>query len=151
MDVAAEWPVLTAYDDLAAYAKSKGGRLPTEPELRLFLNTYDVGYEGGGNIGFRNWHRACCSLSLTLALTDTKLTHQLFRELNSTSSWSRLTCFCSATTGMESEGGRGSNGGVWEWTTTLFDNHHGLVPTNLFTGYSTDFFDTKHQTVVCHS
>ncbi|KAJ7874794.1 C-type lectin protein [Mycena olivaceomarginata] len=112
MDVAAEWPVLTAYDDLAAYAKSKGGRLPTEPELRLFLNTYDVGYEGGGNIGFRNWHPV------------------------------------PATTGMESEGGRGSNGGVWEWTTTLFDNHHGLVPTNLFTGYSTDFFDTKHQTVL---
>ncbi|KAJ7668490.1 DUF323 domain-containing protein [Mycena polygramma] len=112
IDVAAEWPVLTAYDDLAAYAKSKGGRLPTEPELRLFLNSYDVGYEGGGNTGFRNWHPV------------------------------------PATAGMESEGGKGSNGGVWEWTTSLFDNHDGLVPTNLFTGYSTDFFDTKHQAVL---
>ncbi|KAK7057481.1 C-type lectin protein [Favolaschia claudopus] len=111
MDVAAEWPVLTAYDDLAAYAKSRGGRLPTEPELRLFLDTYDVGYEGGANTGFRNWHRA-------------------------------------ATTGSGSEGGKGTNGGVWEWTTTLFDTHDGLVPTNLFTGYSTDFFDTKHQIVL---
>ncbi|KAJ6593603.1 C-type lectin protein [Mycena capillaripes] len=112
IDIAAEWPVLTAYDDLAAYAKSKGGRLPTEPELRLFLNTYDVGYEGGANIGFRNWHPV------------------------------------PATAGMESQSGRGSNGGVWEWTTSLFENHDGLVPTNLFTGYSTDFFDTKHQTVL---
>ncbi|KAJ7502877.1 C-type lectin protein [Mycena galericulata] len=112
IDIAAEWPVLTAYDDLAAYAKSQGGRLPTEPELRLFLDTYDVGYEGGGNVGFRNWHPV------------------------------------PASAGMESEGGRGSNGGIWEWTTTLFDTHDGLVPTNLFTGYSTDFFDTKHHVVL---
>ncbi|KAJ7125015.1 C-type lectin protein [Mycena epipterygia] len=112
IDIAAEWPVLTAYDDLAAYAQSKGGRLPTEPELRLFLDTYDVGYEGGANVGFRNWHPV------------------------------------PASTGIESQGGRGSNGGIWEWTTSLFDTHDGLVPTNLFTGYSTDFFDTKHQTVL---
>jgi len=56
MDVAENWPVLTSYDDLARYAEWKGGRLPTEPELRLFLDLYDVGYEGGANIGFRNWH-----------------------------------------------------------------------------------------------
>lgn len=56
MEVARTWPVLTAYDDLAAYAASKGGRIPTEPELRLFLDTYQVGYEEGANMGFRNWH-----------------------------------------------------------------------------------------------
>ena len=36
--------------------------------------------------------------------------------------------------GLDQFGGRGSNGGVWEWTTTTFDNHEGLVPTKLFTG-----------------
>lgn len=56
MNVAYHWPVLTAYDDLVAYAASKGGRLPTEPELRLILDLYDVGFEGGANIGFRHWH-----------------------------------------------------------------------------------------------
>ena len=56
MNVAKHWPVLTSYDGLLAYAKSKGGRLPTEPELRLFLDTYDVGHTGGANVGFRNWH-----------------------------------------------------------------------------------------------
>ncbi|KAJ7287326.1 C-type lectin protein [Mycena rebaudengoi] len=112
MVIAAHWPVLTAYDDLAAYAKSKGGRLPTEPELRLFLDTYDVGHEGGANIGFRNWHPV------------------------------------PASTGQESEGGRGSNGGIWEWTTNLFEHHEGIVPTELFVGYSSDFWDGKHQTVL---
>jgi formylglycine-generating enzyme required for sulfatase activity len=112
MDVAKDWPVLASYDELSAYAKSKGGRLPTEPELRLFLDTYDVGYEGGANVAFRNWHPV------------------------------------PATMGTESCDGKGSNGGVWEWTSTKFDTHDGLVPTNLFTGYSTDFFDTKHHVVL---
>lgn len=56
MRVARTWPVLTAYDDIAAYAASRGGRIPTELELRLFLDTYQIGYEEGANMGFRNWH-----------------------------------------------------------------------------------------------
>ena len=56
MDVAHLWPVLTSYDDLSKYAQVKGGRLPTEAELRLFLDNFAIGYEGGANIGFRNWH-----------------------------------------------------------------------------------------------
>ena len=56
MDIAQHWPVLTSYDHLVMYAKARGGRLPTEPELRLFFDTYDVGFEGGANSGFRNWH-----------------------------------------------------------------------------------------------
>jgi len=72
------------------------------------LNLYDVGHEGGANVGFRNWHPV------------------------------------PATMGLEEHGGKGSNGGVWEWTSTLFDTHEGFVPTQLFTGYSADFFDGKH-------
>lgn len=34
------------------------------------------------------------------------------------------------------ESGRGSNGGVWEWTSTVLEDHDGLVPTKLFPGYS---------------
>ncbi|KAF9528475.1 DUF323 domain-containing protein [Crepidotus variabilis] len=108
MHIAEHWPVLTAYDDLESYAKSRGGRLPTEPELRLFLDLYDVGHEGGANAGFRHWHPVPGSM------------------------------------GLEKYGGKGSNGGVWEWTSTLLDTHEGFVPTNLFTGYSEDFFDFKH-------
>ncbi|KAG1895243.1 C-type lectin protein [Suillus fuscotomentosus] len=97
---------------LSEYAKSKGGRLPTEPELRLFLDTYEVGFEGGANVGIRNWHPV------------------------------------PATTGLEANGGRGSNGGVWEWTSTPFDTHDGFSPTEHFPGYSVDFFDGKHHVVL---
>ena len=52
--------------------------------------------------------------------------------------------------GLPAYAGKGCNGGVWEWTATEFAAHDGLVPTNLFTGYSADFFDGKHIVAVCH-
>jgi L-histidine Nalpha-methyltransferase / hercynylcysteine S-oxide synthase len=39
-----------------------------------------------------------------------------------------------ATAGLDKFHGKGSNGGVWEWTANVFDTHEGLVPTQLFTG-----------------
>ena len=56
MEIAKDWPVLTSYDDLMLYARHQGGRIPTEPELRLFFDTYEIGYDAGANVGFRNWH-----------------------------------------------------------------------------------------------
>lgn len=85
-----------------------------------------------------------------------------------------LNIFCllepySATTGLTKHGGRGHNGGVWEWTSTLFDKYEGFVNSTLYPGcvflivhfllidvdvtvlgcrYSSDFFDGKHMVVV---
>ncbi|KAG9315838.1 histidine-specific methyltransferase [Chiua virens] len=56
MTTAWDWPVLTSYDNLSIYASVQGGRLPTEQELRVFMDKFECGYEGGANIGFRNWH-----------------------------------------------------------------------------------------------
>lgn len=50
----------------------------------------------------------------------------------------------SATAGLDECHGKGTNGGVWEWTSTLLSDHAGLFPTAHFPGYSTDFFDGKH-------
>ena len=54
----------------------------------------------------------------------------------------------SATTGLDARSGKGSNGGVWEWSSTVLDTHDGFAGTTIFPGYSSDFFDTKHQVVV---
>ncbi|KAG8951710.1 hypothetical protein FRC04_005731 [Tulasnella sp. 424] len=54
MSVAGNWPFIGAYDDLAAFAKWKGGRLPTEVELRTYMDRYEGSEES--NIGFKNWH-----------------------------------------------------------------------------------------------
>ncbi|OJA14471.1 hypothetical protein AZE42_05285 [Rhizopogon vesiculosus] len=110
--IAWDWPVLTCYDNLSVYATVKGGRIPTEPELRLFLDTFSCGYEGGANVGFRHWHPV------------------------------------PATTGGTKLGGKGHNGGVWEWTSTVLDKYDGYVPSTLYPGYSSDFSDETHQVVL---
>ena len=56
VDIARHWPIWTTYDDLSTYAGAKGGRIPTEQELRLFYDKFITGYEDGANVGFRNWH-----------------------------------------------------------------------------------------------
>ncbi|KAI1793340.1 hypothetical protein LXA43DRAFT_1002040 [Ganoderma leucocontextum] len=112
MKIAQHWPIKTSYDNLSVYANVKGGRIPTEPELRMFLDKFECGYEGGANIGFRNWHPI------------------------------------PATSGGPHNGGKGHNGGVWEWTSTVLDKYEGFVQSKIYPGYSTDFFDTHHQVVI---
>ncbi|EEB87377.1 hypothetical protein MPER_15282, partial [Moniliophthora perniciosa FA553] len=73
---------------------------------------FESGYEGGANIGFRQWYPV------------------------------------PATTGGVRNGGKGSNGGVWEWTSTIFDKYDGFVSSELYPGYSKDFFDGCHQVVI---
>jgi hypothetical protein len=82
----------------------------------LFFDKYNVGFEGGANFGFRNWH----PVPLVANFASRIFVHQLCDR---------------ATTGLEEYAGKGSNGGVWEWTSTVFDTHEGLSPTNLFTGF----------------
>jgi len=38
IEMAYDWPVMASYDQLNAFAQSKGGRIPTEGELRLFMD-----------------------------------------------------------------------------------------------------------------
>ena len=40
-----------------------------------------------------------------------------------------------ATTGIK-DAGKGHNGGLWEWTSTVFDNHEGFVQSKLYPGYA---------------
>ncbi|KAL1663454.1 hypothetical protein GGF50DRAFT_116039 [Schizophyllum commune] len=115
MKYAHRWPVMASYDMLSAYAVVRGGRLPTEAELRLFLDKFESGYEGGANVGFRNWHP-----------TPPRVVKG------------------------KADGGvvKLTNGGVWEWTSTVFDKVEGFKASVLYPGYSQDFFDGRHNVVL---
>ncbi|TRM57888.1 histidine-specific methyltransferase [Schizophyllum amplum] len=113
MKYAHHWPVMASYDMLSTYAVVRGGRLPTEPELRMFYDKFECGYEGGANVGFRHWHPVPPRV-----------------------------------VGGEGEAMKVANGGVWEWTSTVFERVEGFKPSVLYPGYSQDFFDGRHNVVL---
>lgn len=57
-DVAGKWPVTASKLELDTYATSKGGRLPTEEELRLFWEHPEGARVAGemANVGVKGWH-----------------------------------------------------------------------------------------------
>lgn len=58
LDVAGHWPLIASKVEIESYAKSKGGRLPTEVELRAFWAHPEGSRPAGhlANIGFKHWH-----------------------------------------------------------------------------------------------
>lgn len=46
-----------------------------------------------------------------------------------------LMLFNRSTTGLSQNGGKGHNGGVWEWTSTVLEKHVGFVPSKLYPGW----------------
>jgi len=100
---------------MSIYATIKGGRLPTEAELRLFYDNFENGYDGGANVGFRNWHPVP---SVSYFYPPHFRSCDLFR----------------ATTGGERDQGKGTNGGVWEWTSTLLDSVEGYANSLIYPG-----------------
>lgn len=55
LEIAKHWPCMASGKQLAAYAKSVGGRLPSEAELRRYMADNPVDHIGA-NVGFANWH-----------------------------------------------------------------------------------------------
>ncbi|KAG9019743.1 hypothetical protein FRB90_009613 [Tulasnella sp. 427] len=110
ISVAANWPFVGAYDDLEAFAKYKGGRIPNEVELRAYMDKYEGSKDS--NIGFKNWHPTPPQLPDVQA------------------------------------GTRGHNGGVWEWSSTVWDAYPGFEKSIIYPGFSSDFFDGKHMAVL---
>ncbi len=117
------WPVYVSHAEASAYARWKGGRLPTEAEFhRAAYGTPDGGERAHpwgddppdasrGNFDFQS--------------SDPLPVGSFPRGA---SAW-----------GVHDLVGNG-----WEWTSTVFTGFEGFSPMASYPGYSSDFFDGKH-------
>ncbi len=116
-------PVYVTHDEAAAYARSRGARLPSEAEYyRAAFGTpsgaermYPWGDEPPdatrGNFGFANWDPVAVG---------------------------------SYPAGTSAWGVRDLVGNGWEWTSTIFDGFDGFQPMKCYPVYSAEFFDGQH-------
>nr|XP_018265365.1 uncharacterized protein I303_01730 [Kwoniella dejecticola CBS 10117]OBR87523.1 hypothetical protein I303_01730 [Kwoniella dejecticola CBS 10117] len=117
-NVAAQWPLMASKLEIEEYARWKGGRLPTEEELRFLWESQDgprtVGE--GVNTGIKNWHPT--------PPTNTSIDNagkKIYGHNGGVWEWTD-TPF----------GGLGED----------------FVPSVIYPGYSQDFFDGKHFVVL---
>jgi ergothioneine biosynthesis protein EgtB len=119
---AADWPASVSFAEAAAYARWKGGRLPTEAEFHRAAYGSPEGErahpwgdappaDAHGNFGLRRYESTPVGAFPAGA-----------------SAW-----------GVQETVGNG-----WEWTSTPFGPFPGFEPMSNYLGYSQDFFDERH-------
>jgi ergothioneine biosynthesis protein EgtB len=118
-----DWPVYVTYIEAAAYARWKGGRVPSEPEYHRAAYGTPSGEERlqpwgdelpdptRGNFGFADWEPVPVG---------------------------------SYPAGASAWGVHDLVGNGWEWTSSIFDGFPGFEPTPSYPVYSSDFFDGEH-------
>jgi formylglycine-generating enzyme required for sulfatase activity len=118
-----DWPVWVSHDEAAAYARWRGGRLPSEGEYHRAAFGAPDGSERlhpwgdeppdatCGNFGFTHWDPVPVG---------------------------------SYPAGASAWGVHDLVGNGWEWTSTVFDGFAGFAPMLSYPNYSADFFDGQH-------
>ncbi|KAF2859265.1 DUF323 domain protein [Piedraia hortae CBS 480.64] len=143
---ASDWPVAASYDELNACAKYMGGRIPKANELRSVFqyaerSKKETPHDSEQKIPAVNGHLINNGVpesppeDLFVDLSKANVAFKHWHPIPVTQKGSRLT-------------GQSEAGGVWEWTSTVFEKHDGFVPMSLYPGFSADFFDGKHNVVL---
>ncbi|OOF91620.1 hypothetical protein ASPCADRAFT_210972 [Aspergillus carbonarius ITEM 5010] len=162
LELAQDWPVIASYDELARYAKWVDCRIPTFEEAksiyahaaRLRKTSHGVlnghsetnGVNGNGYIKTNPLrprtpdHQPVQSpsresLPVFVDLDDCNVGFKHWHPTPVIQNGDRLA-------------GHGELGGVWEWTSTELAPHDGFEAMQIYPGYTSDFFDGKHNVIL---
>ncbi|PYH43948.1 DUF323 domain protein [Aspergillus saccharolyticus JOP 1030-1] len=150
LEYAQDWPVIASYDELAQYARSVDCRLPSFEEVKsiyAYANRVNGAVNGHSEINGVNGH--------AIGVTTTKLSSQspyvsqpIFVDLEKCNVGFKYWHPTPVTQHGDRLAGHGELGGVWEWTSTTLEPHEGFEAMKIYPGYTSDFFDGKHNIIL---
>ncbi|KAM5365158.1 hypothetical protein ACJZ2D_011145 [Fusarium nematophilum] len=129
---ALDWPVMASFDEVERYADWAGARIPTLHELRSIHE-----HAGRHRTAVDSKINKTCHINPEAIFVDLTGTNSGFNNFHPVSVKGK-----SQLCGLE------DTGGVAEWTSDLFAPQPGFKPMDIYPGYSADFMDGKHISVV---
>ncbi|KAL8666297.1 MAG: hypothetical protein Q9202_001566 [Teloschistes flavicans] len=164
LEHALSWPVFASYDELAGCAKWMNGRIPSADEVRSIYSYVErmktkeadkvlakkISAVNGhlSNDGVEETPPSGCALKRPSSVTPSPDPHDFFADLEHCNVGFSNFHPAPVTQFGKQLCGRGEMGGVWEWTSTTLEEHEGFEAMKAYPGYTTDFFDGKHNVVL---
>jgi gamma-glutamyl hercynylcysteine S-oxide synthase len=129
-----DWPVYVTHSEAEAYAKWRGGALPTEAQFHRAASV--AHQEPGANLDFRRWE------PVSVYANDNGFAAHA--NHNGASQRPLTNGRGSVESSLQAEAPSQLVGNGWEWTSTVFAPFPGFAPFPFYQNYSEPFFDGQH-------
>lgn len=157
---ALDWPIAASYEELSGCATWMGGRIPTFEEAQsIYAHAASQTDKPGTQSRIMKKATAVNGHLTNDGVEETPPQNgnssngvsesaPCFADLTDANVWFKNWHPISVTQLGDRLGGQASLGGVWEWTSSPLRAHDGFQKMSLYPGYSSDFFDEKHNIVL---
>jgi formylglycine-generating enzyme required for sulfatase activity len=142
-----DWPVYVTHREAEAYAKWRGGALPTEAQFHRAASLAHE--EPGANLDFRRWEPVSVYANDNGAAAhgnhdDAANQRSRARQQADDSQRPLPNGRGSGEASLQAEAPSQLVGNGWEWTSTVFAPFPGFTPFPFYRNYSEPFFDGQH-------
>ncbi|KAJ6005672.1 Ergothioneine biosynthesis protein 1 [Penicillium sp. IBT 35674x] len=141
LELAHDWPVIASYDELANYAKWVECRIPTFEEVKSIYQFSDRLKDGTAGQKLDGHSNGTKPVNVTH-------TPPVFRDLTGCNVGFKHWHPTAVTPNGDRLAGQGEFGGVWEWTSSPLLPQEGFEAMDIYPGYTSDFFDGKHNIIL---
>ncbi|OJJ04304.1 hypothetical protein ASPVEDRAFT_135556 [Aspergillus versicolor CBS 583.65] len=160
LKLAQDWPVIASYEELEQYASWMNCRLPTFEEAKSIYahsarlkETLSDGATrpttGKVTNGHTNgYHKNGYDKASQPVLAPTASSSPVFTDLTNCNVGFKHWHPTPVIQDGDKLAGHAEFGGVWEWTSSPLTKHDGFKAMEIYPGYTSDFFDGKHNIIL---
>ncbi|KAL4932946.1 DUF323 domain protein [Aspergillus undulatus] len=160
LNLAQDWPVIASYEELERYASWKNCRLPTFEEAKSIYaqsarlkeadsdGVPDGTTNGAAKPHLKNGYTKPTTHQPVLPPSVSSASNPVFIDLENCNVGFKHWHPTPVVQNGDKLAGHAEFGGVWEWTSSPLAEHDGFKAMEIYPGYTSDFFDGKHNIIL---